>query len=128
MKRLTRSYEEVYHSLNKSSFTFLQKHGHRVPIWFTADAVTSARLTLVLPTAILLSNGYHWIPAGLVLINATFDYVDGAVARWEQQDSSRAKALEFAKRGRHSQHLIVNFKTRNLEKTWGAYYGKLNIL
>ena len=44
---------------------------------------------LAFPTVLLYSNGYQILPASLVLINATFDYVDGALSRFEKEKKKR---------------------------------------
>jgi phosphatidylglycerophosphate synthase len=122
---LSRVHGVLYDRLNTSSSTFLQKYGKDIPLWLTADAITSGRLTLVFPTTILMSQGHTWLPASLVLVNAAFDYVDGAVARWERQDKDRALALSMKRKDFLNEYVMFNHKTVALKNTWGAYYDAL---
>jgi len=113
----------LYDRLNANSKQFLQKHGDKIPIWLTANTITSGRLGLVLPTTLLMSYGHTWLPASLVLVNAAFDYVDGAMARWEREDKQRALALSMKRNEYINRGITWNKRTTALQSTWGAYYG-----
>ena len=116
MRAISKLHSQLYGSLNRGSNQLLAKHGHRLPPWVTANSVTSGRLSLTIPTTLLLSQGFTFLPATLILVNAVFDYVDGALARWEKQKP----VIDHGK-------LISNFRTRALHSNWGAYYGKLKV-
>lgn len=119
---MKQAHRVVYDKFNATSMALLGKYGGKVPLFVTANLVTSARLGLVLPTTLLLSHGYTWAPASLVMINAVFDYVDGAVARWERNDSARAERISNAQPARPF-GLQVSNKSQALAANWGAYYG-----
>jgi len=121
---LAKVHGSVYSRLNGASTEFLQKNSSRIPLWLTADAVTSGRLTLVFPTAILISRDYTLLPAALVLANAAFDYVDGAVARWQHEDTARALAIRMQKARYADVGVVYNNRKASLDKAWGAYYGR----
>jgi len=102
----------VYQWINKTSLKQLEKHGHSlVPKGVTANDITTARTSLVFPTLFLFSNGYTVLPALCVVVNVTFDYVDGAVARW-QKGTSPSK----------SNGTMLSARSKRTQETWGAYY------
>lgn len=116
----------VYGKLNTSSMSFMQRTAARGlwPSIVTADAITTTRTALVIPTVVLLSNGHTVLPAVLVVANAAFDYVDGAVARWEQTDPDRRAQLANAREGgaNAASELQISARGQRLRSTWGAYY------
>jgi phosphatidylglycerophosphate synthase len=116
----------VYGKLNTSSMSFMQRTAAKGlwPSAVTADAITTARTALVIPTVVLLSNGHTVLPAALVVANAAFDYVDGAVARWEQTDPVRRSQLANRREGsiHAANELHISARGRRLRATWGAYY------
>jgi len=122
---IARVHGVVYNRLNQNSTEFLQRNSKNIPLWLTADAVTSGRLALVFPTAILISRDYTIIPATLVLVNAAFDYVDGAVARWEKNDQARALAQRMRSVNYTDVGVIHNNKASSISNAWGAYYDAL---
>ncbi|GBG28640.1 Hypothetical Protein FCC1311_048612 [Hondaea fermentalgiana] len=87
----------------------------------TANRITAARTTLLLPTLYLFSTGHTVLPAALVVINVTFDYVDGAVARAEQAHK-QAVALQEAASPPPPPSLLPSARAVRLEETWGAYF------
>jgi phosphatidylglycerophosphate synthase len=95
----------------------------RLPV--TADGITTARSALVVPTLWLFSHGHTVAPAALVVINVTFDYVDGAVARWERADRRRAlleQARSATPQTPQARGLLMSAFQARLKDTWGAYY------
>jgi hypothetical protein len=124
---LSKAHKIVYDRANLGSFALLSRYGRHLPPFVTANLVTSVRLSWVLPTTILLSNGYTWLPASLVMANAVFDYVDGAVARWERGDLARAKQLADS-RPALPQGVEFSSKTTALDVNWGAFYGRFPMI
>jgi hypothetical protein len=120
---LAKAHGAVYDKINRASTDILQKHGSKVPLWLTADVVTSGRLTLLFPTAVLISRDYHLLPASLVMINAALDYVDGAFARWEREDQARALAVRLSRVQPTNAGVTFNKRRSALSSSWGAYYG-----
>ena len=104
----------LYEKLNVQSMTYLKRHGTRFPSFVTANNITTARTSLILPTIALYSNGYTLLPATLVVLNVTFDYVDGAVARWERSQPATSN--------RTSAGIIQSARRTRLNATFGAYY------
>ena len=121
---LSKVHGVLYERLNHTSHNLLHRHGKNIPLWVTADAITSGRLTLAFPTTILMSQGHTWLPAGLVLVNAALDYADGAVARWEREDKDRAAAQALRRKDYLNEGIVFSNKTVAMNATWGAYYGK----
>jgi len=118
---LTKANGRLYAWANVRSSEFLAKFGPSDATappkwWLTANGITTARSTLVVPTLALFSNGYSMAPAALVVVNVTFDYVDGAVARWERQ---RAKANPVPVDPSAPQ---PSARTARVNDTFGAYY------
>ena len=122
---LSKVHGSIYGKLNDNSTRFLQKNSTSIPLWLTADVVTSGRLALVFPTTILISKGYTLLPATLVLVNAAFDYVDGAVARWEKEDKARSLAMRMQRARFADVGVQWNNQKTLLNKNWGAYYGTI---
>jgi phosphatidylglycerophosphate synthase len=122
---LSKTHHSIYSRLNNYSFnklTELDKNG-KIPKWLTADNITSGRLGLVFPSIITYSQGYTWLPASLILMNAGLDYVDGAVARWEQtiRPKSSISALGF-NNNNNNDKIIISNRLDALHKYWGAYF------
>lgn len=114
---VVRANGKLYGWFNEQSSTLLKAQGHRlVPPGVTANGITTARTGLLVPTLFLFSNGFTVLPAACVVVNVTLDYVDGAVARWEQtrMDHDDTAKLESTR--------LVSSRAKRLEKTWGAYY------
>jgi phosphatidylglycerophosphate synthase len=95
----------------------------RLPV--TANGITTARSALVVPTLWLFSHGHTVAPAALVVVNVTFDYVDGAVARWERAERRRALLEQLrsaAPQTAQARGLLASAFQARLKDTWGAYY------
>mmetsp|Transcript_17476 Transcript_17476/g.28256 ORF Transcript_17476/g.28256 Transcript_17476/m.28256 type:complete len:365 (-) Transcript_17476:1515-2609(-) len=116
---LVRSNGHVYAWFNKRSARFLKDRGETlVPKGVTANGITTARTSLVFPTMFLFSNGFTILPAACVVVNVTFDYVDGAVARWEREKKQRDMLNSDLPAVRE----MKSAYTTRLQDTWGAYY------
>jgi len=111
---------KLYEWFNIRSRLLLGKHGKSVPTYITANAVTTARTGLVFPTLLLYSNGFSVLPASLVVINVTFDYVDGAIARWEKSDPNRVKAQTA--NAKISPQALLSCQSSRLASNFGSYY------
>jgi len=136
---LVRWNERLYGWFNSRSADLLEKRG--LPRFVTANKITAARTTLVAPTLFLLSNGFSVLPAACVVVNVTFDYVDGAVARWEKAVANEHKAtrsvfaeaassalsfgvpdLKSVKDLERKNELLESARMRRWKETWGAYF------
>ena len=105
-----------YAKFNEASSRALDKHGHRIPSFVTANSITTGRLGLLPPTLLLWSADYTVLPASLVMANLLLDYADGAVARWEQRvGRSQEKELQLAK-------TADSYYDYMLKLRWGAYW------
>ena len=105
----------LYENLNAQSMALLQKHGNKLPSFVTANHITTARTSLIFPTLALYSNGYALIPASMVVLNLTFDYVDGAFARWEREHRPPQTSEEIDAG-------LESARSKRLRSTFGAYY------
>lgn len=116
---VVRANKEIYAWLNARAAALLSgENGAKLQeIGITANGITAARTSLIAPTLFLYSAGYTVLPASLVVINVTFDYVDGAVARAEQA-LKRAKIAEGVVEG----PLQTSARAARLRDTWGAYF------
>lgn len=75
-------HETFYLNLNLSIRNFLDNHTDKVPTWFTANFVTYIRTIALIPTVMLLVNGYKYLAALLILAVDFGDFLDGVVARY----------------------------------------------
>lgn len=111
----------LYAWFNERSATVLGSG--RLPAGVTANNITTARSTLVLPTVLLLSHGHTVLPAACVVANVTLDYVDGAVARHQRQVLlAEAKAVADGKSKSKRPKLLPSARAQRESETWGAYY------
>lgn len=103
----------IYNALNVKSKSYLQQHGSNIPGFLTANNITTTRSALLIPTVLSYSYGYTVLPASLVIVNLTLDYVDGAFARHEQ---------ELLKTSVDSSEMLRSTKWTRLNSSFGAYY------
>lgn len=75
-------HDKFYGALNKTLEGVLDAVGDNVPSWFTADFVTWARSTLLVPTLLLIAFGQGLLPGVLILLVDFGDFLDGVVWRW----------------------------------------------
>lgn len=79
---LLRLHDKFYFKLNKVLRAVHDKYDEKIPLWYTANLITYARTTLIVPCLQLLSWGYVWIPSLIVLVVDFGDFLDGVVARY----------------------------------------------
>lgn len=82
IKPFLKLHETFYSTLNKTLRKTLDEHRSSIPGWFTANWITYARTVLVVPTLLVLSWGYIFLPSFLVLFVDFGDFLDGVVARF----------------------------------------------
>ena len=75
-------HETFYTALNKALRKVLDDNRAKISDWFTANWITYARTVLVVPTILLLSWGYTFLPSFLVIFVDFGDFLDGVVARF----------------------------------------------
>lgn len=75
-------HETFYTALNKALRKILDDNRAKIPDWFTANWITYTRTVLVVPTILLLSWGYTFLPSFLVIFVDFGDFLDGVVARF----------------------------------------------
>ncbi len=82
IKPLLTFHEKFYNALNKMMRKALDDNRSQIPEWFTANWITYARTVLVVPTVLLLTWGYTFLPSFLVIFVDFGDFLDGVVARF----------------------------------------------
>lgn len=82
IKPLLTFHEKFYSALNKALRNVLDDNRAKIPDWFTANWITYARTILVVPTILVLSWGYTFLPSFLVIFVDFGDFLDGVVARF----------------------------------------------
>lgn len=75
-------HETFYAALNKTLRKLLDDNRAKIPEWFTANWITYARTIIVVPTILVLSWGYTFLPSFLVIFVDFGDFLDGVVARF----------------------------------------------
>ena len=75
-------HETFYAALNKALRKLLDDNRAKIPEWFTANWITYARTVLVVPTILVLSWDYTFLPSFLVIFVDFGDFLDGVVARF----------------------------------------------
>jgi len=74
-------HEKFYNKLNCFLRDLIDSKGS-LPKWFTANFITYARTTLIVPCLLLLARGHRLIPAFIVISVDFGDFLDGVVARY----------------------------------------------
>lgn len=128
--------QEVYSSVNTQSetvFKRLDKAFPKWPLYVTANRITTARTSLVVPTLFMLSSPSYptnLAPFSLIIVNLALDYVDGAVARHQRartQCASEVPSGRLPASGTEDvnsdTHLVMNSRRKDkLEETFGGYF------
>lgn len=90
------TYHEIfYNRLNTVLRKVLDDNKPKIPDWFSANFITYFRTVLVIPTFMLLTWNYTFLPSLLVILVDFGDFLDGVVARfWVDVKKEREEELQ----------------------------------
>lgn len=125
-------HEKFYNKLNCFLRDLIDSKGS-LPKWFTANFITYARTTLIVPCLLLLARGHRLIPAFIVISVDFGDFLDGVVARYwmdlqkKKDDHDNNKKLknpsqsgfEFTDQG--SLTVFPSWATEHRNKSYGGF-------
>jgi phosphatidylglycerophosphate synthase len=114
-------HETFYSALNKTLRKILNDNRAKIPEWFTANWITYSRTVLVVPTILLLSWGYTFLPSSLVIFVDFGDFLDGVVARFwldvrneiEKKLSEKEKTLPTSNSDDESYEVVTTGSPQN---------------
>ena len=113
----------IHSRFDKSATEALRKRAGKLPLWFTADNVTTFRTGILLPPVLIAyAQGGVFVPVTGIVANAALDFVDGVVARWERTDPDRVALLKRSNPVNEGNEAVLSSRAVNAKETWGAYY------
>lgn len=113
-------HEKFYLSLNRSIRNCLDENTDKVPNWFTANFITYVRTIAVVPTVMLLVNGYKYLPALLILTVDFGDFLDGVVARY-WSDRKKIESISIEEEAKDKPKMSASWIIDHRQKSYGGF-------